>query len=144
MGISKLIFPLLCGLAVLPAAALAQTVPLTQDAYVVPGTSTNYGMGTTLQVGGADGAEALVQFDLTTLPAGITGSNVAKATLTLFVDSVDAAGTVNISVADDSWSELEVNGINAPGPGAAVGDNVPIAGWTNTFLWTQRRQCRTG
>ncbi len=122
----SLIFSLLCGLTILPAAALAQTVPLTQDAYVVPGNATNFGMTPTLLVGGV-GAEALVQFDLTALPAAITGSNVAKATLTLFVDSVDAAGTVNISVANGSWTEDGVNGNNAPGAGALVGDNVPIS-----------------
>ncbi|MGO9058383.1 MAG: DNRLRE domain-containing protein [Candidatus Binataceae bacterium] len=119
---NRLIFSLLCGFAVLPVAALAQTVPLTQDAYVVPLSAMNYGTATTLQVGG-DGAEALVQFDLTALPAAITGSNVAKATLTLFVNSVDVAGTVNVSVANGSWSELTVNGTNTPPvPGAAVGE----------------------
>ena len=84
------------------------------------------GRHTTLHVGG-DGAEALVQFDLTALPAAITGSNVAKATLTLFVDSIDNAGTVNISVANGSWLEDGVNGTNAPGPGATVADNVSIS-----------------
>ena len=119
---NRFIFSLLCGFAVLPVAALAQTVPLTQDAYVVPLISTNFGTATTLQVGG-DGAEALVQFDLTALPAAITGSNVAKATLTLFVNSVDVAGTVNVSVANGSWSELTVNGTNTPPvPGAPVGE----------------------
>ena len=122
---NSLIFSFLCGLAVFPAAALAQTVPLTQDAYVVPANPTNFGTATTLQVG-ADAAEALVQFDLTGLPAGITGSNVAKATLTLFVDSVSVAGTVKISVANGPWLESAVNGLNPPVPGAAVGD-VPVS-----------------
>ena len=92
----------------------------------MPSSATNYGTATTLQVGG-DGAEALVQFDLTALPAAITGSNVAKATLTLFVDSIDNAGTVNIAVANGSWLEDGVNGTNAPGPGATVADNVSIS-----------------
>ncbi len=123
---NSLIFSLLCGLAVFPAAALAQTVPLTQDAYVVPANTTNFGTATTLHVG-ADGAEALVQFDLTALPATTTtGSNVAKATLTLFVNTVDVAGMVNISVANGSWSELAVTGTDPPVPGAAVGD-VPVS-----------------
>jgi hypothetical protein len=70
---------LFCGVAMLPALALAQTVPLTQDSYVVPFTVTNYGSAVTIDVGGPSGAAALVQFDLTTLPSGITGSNLAKA-----------------------------------------------------------------
>jgi hypothetical protein len=39
------------------------------------------------------------------------------------VNNVDAPGTVNISVANGSWSELTVSGRNAPPvPGAAVGE----------------------
>jgi hypothetical protein len=115
-----------CGMAALPVAALAQTVPLTQDSYVVPGNGTNYGAAVTIDVGGTTNDEALVQFDLTTLPAGITGTNVAKATLTLFANKVGSAGTVNISVANGAWGETAVNGTNAPVPGATVAGGIPV------------------
>ncbi len=104
----------------LPVAAFAQTVPLTQDSYVAtnPATASNYGVGVTLNVGGPTATQGLVQFDLTTLPGGTTSANIAKATLALFVNKLGATGTVNISVANGTWTELGVNGTNAPVPAA--------------------------
>jgi hypothetical protein len=118
---------LLCVMAILPLAAIAQTVPLTQDSYVVPGTTNNYGTAATINVGGPNADQALTQFDLTTLPAGTTAANIAKATLTLFVNKLGAAGTINISVANGTWTELGVNGTNAPVPGAAVASAVSVS-----------------
>jgi len=108
----------------LPLAAFAQSVPLTQDSFVAQATAANYGTAATLKVGGAAADQALVQFDLSTLPAGITAANVSKATLALFVTSVTAAGPVNISLANGAWAENTVNGYNAPVPGAAVASGV--------------------
>jgi hypothetical protein len=103
---------------------MAQNVPLTQDSYVNPGNATNYGSATTMNVGGPNGAQALAQFDLTALPSGTTSAQIAKATLTLFLNKVGAAGTVNISVANGFWTETGVNGTNAPTVGAAVASGV--------------------
>ena len=124
---------LLAGLA-LTSAAFAQTAPLTQDAYLVPGSPTNYGSATTMNVGGAAGAQALVQFDLTALPTGVTAANVSKATLTLFVGKVGAAGTVNVSVANGGWSEATVNGASGqPVPGAAIASGLAISSGNTYF-----------
>ena len=121
--------PLICrlALALLPMAAVAQTVPLIQDSTVIPGNGINYGSATTINVGGPTGAQALVQFDLTALPVGITGSNIAKATLVLFASKLGEAGTVNVSIANGPWTELVVSGTGAtPVPGAAVGSGVSV------------------
>jgi hypothetical protein len=91
---------------------------------VNPGNGTNYGSASTMNVGGPNGAQALAQFDLTALPAGTTSVQIAKATLTLFLNKVGAAGTFNISVANGPWTELGVNGNNAPVAGAAVASGV--------------------
>ncbi len=117
---------LLCGLAIVPVAAMAQNVPLTQDSYVNtnPPTAVNYGSATTMNVGGPSASHALAQFDLTTLPAGTTSAQIVKATLTLFLNKVGAGGTVNISVANGSWTESGVNGTNAPAAAAAVASGV--------------------
>ena len=88
MNNKNVVRSLLCGLAIIPAAAFAQTVPLTQDSFVDAGTNVNYGTDTKVGVGGANSRSALAQFDLTALPSGTTGSNVVKATLTLFVNAV--------------------------------------------------------
>jgi hypothetical protein len=111
-------------LVLLPVAAVAQNVPLVQDSYVNPGTGSNFGSATTMNVGGPNGAQAVAEFDLTTLPAGTTSSSIAKATLTLFLNKSGAAGTVNISVANGFWTEIGVNGTNAPVAGAAVASGV--------------------
>ena len=89
----------------MPLAAMAQSAPLAQDSYVVPGSATNYGSATTMNVGGPNGAQALAQFDLTALPSGTTSAQIAKATLTLFLNKLGAAGTMNISVANGAWTE---------------------------------------
>ncbi len=127
---------LLCGLVLLPCTAFAQTVPLTQDTYVAtsPASGNNYGTAATINVGGPNADQALVQFDLTTLPAGTTAANIAHATLTLFVNKLGAGGTVNISVANGSWTELGVNGTDAPIPGAAVASGVPVT-TANDYLY---------
>ena len=119
-------FGLLCGLLLLPSAVFAQSAPLTQDSYVVPGNASNYGSATTLNVGGASNDQALVQFDLTQLPAGTTSSGISKATLIVFVTKLTAAGTVNFSVANGSWTESGVNGTNAPVAAASVSSGVAI------------------
>ncbi len=117
--------------ALLAPAAVAQITPLMQDSYFTPGNGLNFGSATTINVGGPNSSAALVQFDLSRLPSGVS---VAQATLCVFVSKVGAAGTVNISVANGSWSELTVTGTSAPPvPAAAVASGVPIA-TANTFL----------
>lgn len=132
---NRLFLATICGLASIAGAASAQTVPLTQDAYVVPQSPTNFGSATTINVGGSNDAEALVQFDLTALGNGLSGANVSRATLTLFASKVGSAGSVNISVANGTWSEAMVSGTSAPPvPGAAVQSGVPIAGG-NAYIY---------
>ena len=124
---SRAIVPSLwCILAMIPAAALAQTVPLMQDTYVVPGNGSNYGAAVTINVGGPGGDNGLVQFDLSTLPSGVTVSNIAKATLALYVNKLVAAGSMNISEANGPWSELAANGNTSVVAGAAVASGVSV------------------
>jgi len=88
------------GVALLtPPAVFAQTILPLQDSYVIPGNPTNYGTAANLYAGSAS-SQGLVQFDLTTLPPGLTASRVQQATLTFFVNHVGAPGTVNIYTAN--------------------------------------------
>ena len=116
----------LCGLFLLSPALVAQSAPLVQNSCVVPRNAINYGSTTTLNVGGPSASQALVQFDLTQLPAGTTASGIAKATLVLFVNKLTAAGTVNFSVANGNWTESGVSGTNAPTAAASVASGVAI------------------
>lgn len=115
-------------LAILPLTAFAQTAPVVQDSWVAtnPATATNYGSAVTINVGGASTDVALVQFDLSTLPAGTTAANIDKATLTLFVNKLTAAGSVNIAIANGVWTESTLTGLNAPVAGATVASGVSI------------------
>jgi hypothetical protein len=127
------------GLAALPIAAQAQSVPLTQDSSVIPGSGSNFGVLQTVNVGGASAFQGLVQFDLSTLPAGTTSSNISKATLVLFVKAVNAAGTVNISTASGAWTENGVSGNNAPTAGASVASGVAVLA-TGSYRTERRRR----
>jgi Collagen triple helix repeat (20 copies) len=126
---------LILALAMLPVAAFSQVLPLAQDSYFTPAVGINYGTATTLNVGGPNASQAVVQFDLSTLPAGATSSNVAGAILSLFASKVGAAGTVNISVANGPWMETVLTGTSAyPVPAAAVASGVSV-GSANQYIY---------
>jgi hypothetical protein len=112
----------------LPALCLADTVPLAGDAHIKPGNAANFGGLPTINIGGGDGWEGLLLFDLTKLPPGVTGANVGSATLRLFVNNVATAGAIDIAAANAPWAEATVNGSTppVPGPGAAVALGIPV------------------
>src|SRR6202034_3178947 len=108
-------------LALAPIAGFAQALAPSQDAYVVPRNGSNFGTATTITVG-SSGSIGLVQFDLTQLPAGLTSAQIQKATLTLFLDHINAGGSINIDTVSAStpWGELTVTGNSGISPGIAV------------------------
>ena len=121
-------------LAAMPAIARAVEGRLTDDAYTASnGVSSNFGSATLLAVqGGAGGTavqRAYVKFDLNDLPVGTTGSDVAKATLRLWIRSVARAGNLDVYRVAEPWNEETITATNAPGLGAsrAVGVAVGLA-----------------
>jgi hypothetical protein len=124
----KLSLALTFAVILLPLAVSAQNMTLTQDTFVTPGNVTNYGTGIGINVGGSPTAsQGLIQFDLSSLPPGTTASQIAKATLILFVNAVPAAGTMNVDTANGAWTESGVNGTNQPTPGSAVATGISIS-----------------
>src|SRR6202162_984274 len=115
----------IAALALAPIAGIAQTLAPSQDAYYVPGNGSNFGTATTVTVG-SSGSIGLVQFDLTQLPAGLTSAQIQHATLTLFLNHVNAGGSVNINTVSAStpWGELTVTGNSGISPGIAVNTSV--------------------
>ncbi|HXP07870.1 MAG TPA: DNRLRE domain-containing protein [Acidobacteriaceae bacterium] len=101
---------------------------LTADAHVNSAhASVNYGTLSNLYVG--SGSTTFLQFDLTTLPAGTTSAQVSRATLTVFVNRVNAAGTVTISPVTAAWGEYSVTSATAPATGSSIGSfPVSVAG----------------
>ena len=119
----------------LPSMLLADTAPLTGDTHINPGDANNYSTLPGMNVGGGTNAEGLLMFDLTKLPAGVTGANVVSATLRIFVDKVTTSGSINVYAANAPWSENTVNGSTqpVPGPGNPVQTGIPVA-LANVFI----------
>ncbi len=133
----------------------ASDAVLTGDTYIRSSASTaNYGGASALVVNSQ--SRALLQFDLSTLPAGTTASGVAKATLKLWVSQPcrpdfdiyglwaywtlnpcdpgpAPAGSFDVRRITSGWSEGTVMGQTAPAIGSAVASAVP-AGGANLFV----------
>jgi len=87
--------------------------------------SRNYGALSNLYV--ANGQTALIQFDLSSLPAGTTSSQIGKATLTLYVNRVNQTGTVSVQPILGSWSELSVTYSTIPSLGTSIATVSPTS-----------------
>jgi hypothetical protein len=110
----------------LSPAALAADVALVGDAHVSSTRSTtNFGALSNLNVG--NGNTTLLQFDLTTLPAGTISSQIARATLTVYVNRINAGGAVTLSPVTSAWNELTVTYATIPSLGAATSTFTPTS-----------------
>ena len=99
--------PVLALFGMFTAAANAQISP-SDDAYITSTkTSTNYGANASLAVQ-APGTSSLIRFDLSGVPAGYASSNVAKATLKLYVSAITANGSFNVNLINSSWNESTI------------------------------------
>lgn len=87
--------------------------------------TTNYGAATTLGVV-SPSQTTFLAFDLSPIPAGYTGANVAKATLKLYVNAVTTAGSFNVDFVNGSWSESTLTANSAPALGTTVAASEPL------------------
>ncbi len=113
----------LCLGILLPAIqeASALDVTLSGDASVNSARATvNFGALSNLYVG--NGNTTFLQFNLKTLPTGTTAAQVSQATLTVFVNRVNAAGAVTVSPVSAAWGEYSVTSAAAPAIGASLGN----------------------
>ena len=109
-------------------SAFAQNTP-SQDSYTNTATSTtNFGTAVTLGVVNSATSiqNAYIQFDLSSVPAGYTSNNVAKATLKLYVASVAKAGTFNIDFVNGAWTEKTITESLAPALGTTIASGVSL------------------
>lgn len=112
------ILPLLAWLGT--AQAWGAEAVLTADAHVngaLP--AVNSGAVSNLNVGG--GYTALLQFDLSMLPAGTTGAQVSRAVLRLYANRVTVPGTVTLAPVTGAWGEYSVTFSTMPPVGAVAG-----------------------
>jgi hypothetical protein len=85
---------------------------------------TNYGAGIALLVG--SGSTAYLKFSFANLPAGLNGSNVSSATVTLYVDGVLTSGNMDVYAVSGSWSESTITYNTAPGLGSQILSGVSV------------------
>ena len=91
-------------LTLLSSMAAAQ-LPVAEDTFVASGTTTPSGTNTNLQVIASPINAALVKFDLSGLPAGTTGSQITKATVKLYVNTVSLSGNLDVCRVTSGWTE---------------------------------------
>ncbi len=131
-------------LLALPAASFAQSA-LTDDAHVncSGGDDDDYAhdkardaansgggtgnCGSHQKLSLAPGRNVYVKFRLSsTLPPSTPGSDVARATLKLFLNDVKDAGTIDVYLVASAWSEKTITAQNAPPLGALLATGIPI------------------
>jgi hypothetical protein len=114
----------------MPAPVAAVQARLTDDAHVsLSARTSNFGSAPTLLVQGPgpSAGQAYVRFDLTTLPAGTRGADVARATLRLWVARVVRGGMLDVHSVRSGWSEESLTAANAPGPDRDEVTGIPVA-----------------
>ncbi|MGD0548686.1 MAG: DNRLRE domain-containing protein, partial [Terracidiphilus sp.] len=114
-------------LTVLPSgAAYATEGVVVGDTYVNSAhPAVNYGSLSNLYVNG--NGTALIQFDLSSLPAGTMASQIGAASLKLYVNRVNTGGLVNVAPVISTWSESAVTYATMPALGSTVASFTPAA-----------------
>jgi hypothetical protein len=84
----------------------------------------NYGGSIALLV--CSGSNTYIKFSLADFGTGITGSNVSKATLIIYVDAVLTSGTMDVYQVKGSWSEGTITYNNAPALGTKLFSAVSV------------------
>jgi hypothetical protein len=70
-------------------------------------------------VGSGGVRHGFARFDLSTLPAGVTGAEIAKATLRLWISDLQNEGSIDLHVVQGPWNEATITANNDPALGAA-------------------------
>ena len=103
---------LVLALLVWPASMFAAQAVPAHDTFVEQGSSSINGAQETLRVGDGGKYTSFIKFHLSTLPnSGLTGVNIEKATLRLFVNEVGTPGSFEIREVTSSWNETTLNGL---------------------------------
>src|ERR1700693_3012490 len=72
----------------------------------------NSGAISNVNVGG--GYTGLLQFDLSSLPAGTTAAQISHAVLRLYVNQVNTSGLVSLQAVNGAWGEYSVTYATLP------------------------------
>ena len=129
-----MLFSALLTLAFIPSSLSAQ-LPPTDDSFTNSNSpTTNFGNNTVLKLDGTVGKNIYVRFDLSKLPVGTVGSQVSRASLVLFPDTLTTAGAFDVFRVTSGWTEAAITFNNAP-TRAATADVTGISvNIVNSFL----------
>jgi hypothetical protein len=98
---------------------------VTDDAFTFSQSpNANNGKEIALSVGPT--SNSYIRFDLSNLPAGTRGQDIAKATLILWVDPVGNGGSIDVFRINGPWQEKTITFNNAPALGALEVSCVPV------------------
>src|SRR5262249_51557937 len=126
MGMAKLAALSLIVLETIPDVSAAGQATLTDDAYIITALPTAHaGTANLLSVIGST-QKAFVKFTLSGLSSGGVGSDMAKATLTLWENVVATPGSVDIDRVTSAWTETGITANSAPTLGAVEAASVPV------------------
>lgn len=120
-----------CAFLALALPAAAADAPVFGDSYISStAAGTNYGGAVSLNVSSSN--TALVQFDLSGLPAGATSANILRASLVLYLNRVGVTGAVDLAPVTSSWTESGVTFSAPPSIGGVFSTLSVTQG--NTYL----------
>jgi hypothetical protein len=126
---------LLAALLLCPTLANAQYIAR-DDTHVKTASTTNFRDAERLIVGDFGKYTAFIRFDLSMLPTDVTGNDIQKATVRLFISQVGRGGSFEVSRVHGNWNEATLSFDTAAG---LVGNVEAIAAvgaeHTNEYLF---------
>ena len=106
---------------VCPGSAEAQEAVLTDNSTIlaakpkaVPSAASQHSLRVVGPLNARAECDALLKFDLSTLPAGTANTNILKATLILYVNTLARSGTFDVVSVGEAWNEQTVTWAKAP------------------------------
>jgi YVTN family beta-propeller protein len=123
--------------AALFSASVCQAVhaPIANDTYISgDGGDRNKNFGDKPKLEVSADSTSLLRLNLSGLPAGTVGVDIARANLLLWVDDVKTAGVVSVVQALSAWNELTVTFNTAPAFSASPNVNVSVTAGTRYVL----------
>lgn len=119
----------------LPTSTYAADGILKDDAYTQASTpNQNFDPNANLRVG--SGINSYLKFDLSTLPSGTIGNDVAKVTLKLYVNTVTTAGSFDVRRVTGTWDEATLTFNTAPTLGSTDASGVAVTTQDNDSFVT--------
>lgn len=126
---------LMLAAAFLTINSSAQTGPIKGDAYTQSSTpNQNFDPNANLRV--ASGINTYLKFDLSTLPPGTSGNDVAKVTLRLWVNTVTTAGSLDVRRVTSAWDESTVTANSAPTMGSTDASGAAVTALDDSHFVT--------